>query len=70
MVNADFSVSGFKQRTRRKVKDKNQAFYVETVKNKIMETTQQFKNSPEIREYWKIHKRLQRAKAKPETNEK
>jgi hypothetical protein len=35
-----------------------------------MDSAKQFKNPPEIREYWKIHKRQQRAKAKPETKEK
>jgi hypothetical protein len=39
-------------------------------KEEVMDTIKQFKNSPEIREYWKIHKRQQRAKAKTEAQEK
>ena len=60
--NNDFSVSGFKQRNHRKVMDKKQVFYVETVKDKIMEP--KFKNSLEIRNYWEEKKREERARAK------
>jgi hypothetical protein len=35
-----------------------------------MDTDKQFKNSPEIREYWRIHKQQQRANAKPEPDKK
>jgi hypothetical protein len=63
----DLTVSGFRRRAHRHVKDKRKIIYVETVMDSIMTATakpQQFKNPPELREYWRLHKRASREKQK------
>ena len=63
----DFSVSGFRPRARRRVRDKSAKIYVSDLKKEIMESQQNTPPSPEratLREYWRNQKRELRARGK------
>ncbi|MGA2682060.1 MAG: hypothetical protein ABSF44_09710 [Candidatus Bathyarchaeia archaeon] len=64
-----FSVSGFKPRNHRRVKDKTQVIYAENVRKAVMDAPRQFKNPPGIREYWRLTKQKQRARGKTKDEE-